>query len=34
MKRDDMFELIACDMAGTTIDERADVYRALENAVR
>ncbi|RWZ84687.1 phosphonatase-like hydrolase [Glutamicibacter sp. HZAU] len=29
-----MFELIACDMAGTTIDEHADVYRALENAVR
>jgi phosphoglycolate phosphatase len=33
-KREDMFELIACDMAGTTIDEHADVYRALENAVR
>lgn len=33
MKREDMFELIACDMAGTTIDEHADVYRALENAV-
>ncbi|PQZ96588.1 HAD family hydrolase [Arthrobacter sp. MYb224] len=29
-----MIELIACDMAGTTIDEHADVYRALENAVR
>lgn len=29
-----MFELIACDMAGTTIDEHANVYRALENAVR
>lgn len=29
-----MIELIVCDMAGTTIDEHADVYRALENSVR
>lgn len=26
-------ELIACDMAGTTIDEHGDVYRALRNCV-
>nr|WP_272926237.1 phosphonatase-like hydrolase [Glutamicibacter soli] len=26
--------MIVCDMAGTTIDEHADVYRALENSVR
>ena len=26
-------KLIACDMAGTTIDEHGDVYRALENSV-
>lgn len=29
-----MIELIVCDMAGTTVDEHGDVYRALENAVR
>ncbi len=29
-----MIELIVCDMAGTTVDEHADVYRALENSVR
>ncbi|MFJ2619294.1 phosphonatase-like hydrolase [Glutamicibacter sp. NPDC087344] len=29
-----MIKLIACDMAGTTVDEHADVYRALENCVR
>jgi len=28
-----MIELIVCDMAGTTIDEHADVYRALKNCV-
>ena len=28
-----MIELIVCDMAGTTVDEHGDVYRALENAV-
>lgn len=29
-----MIELVVCDMAGTTVDEHGDVYRALENAVR
>ncbi|MGQ3383687.1 phosphonatase-like hydrolase [Glutamicibacter sp. TV12E] len=29
-----MIELIVCDMAGTTVDEHADVYRALKNSVR
>ncbi|WP_313811308.1 phosphonatase-like hydrolase [Glutamicibacter sp.] len=29
-----MIELVACDMAGTTIDEHADVYRALANSVK
>lgn len=29
-----MIELVAFDMAGTTIDEHGDVYRALENSVR
>lgn len=29
-----MIELVAFDMAGTTIDEHGDVYRALETSVR
>lgn len=29
-----MIELVALDMAGTTIDEHGDVYRALEESVR
>ncbi len=29
-----MIELVALDMAGTTIDEHGDVYRALEDSVR
>lgn len=29
-----MIELVALDMAGTTIDEHGDVYRALEQSVR
>ena len=29
-----MIELIVCDMAGTTVDEHGDVYRALEDSVR
>lgn len=28
-----MIELVACDMAGTTVDEHDDVYRALREAV-
>lgn len=29
-----MIELVVLDMAGTTVDEHGDVYRALENAVK
>lgn len=29
-----MIELVVLDMAGTTVDEHGDVYRALEEAVK